>query len=54
MERHFREFVPKQPSPGLILNPQKRVDIGRAIADLVLRWEGLEPTQANAGLMEEF
>jgi hypothetical protein len=39
MERHFREFVRKQASPGLILIPQIRVSIGHAIDGLILLWE---------------
>ena len=39
MERHFREFIRNQTSPGLILIPQKRVGIGTAIDGLVLLWE---------------
>ena len=42
MERHFREFIATQTSPGLILVPQKRVSIGQAIEGLVLLWEELD------------
>ena len=42
MERNFREFTSRQTSPGLILIPQKRVDVGQAIESLVLLWEVLE------------
>jgi Domain of unknown function (DUF5615) len=42
MEVHFREFTSKQTSPGLILIPQKRVSIGKAIESLVLLWEVLD------------
>jgi hypothetical protein len=42
MERHFRAFTSEQTSPGLILIPQKRVSIGRAIESLVLLWEVLD------------
>ena len=42
MERHFREFTSTQTSPGLILIPQRRVDVGQAIESLVLLWEVLD------------
>jgi hypothetical protein len=42
MEWHFREFVQKQTSPGLILIPQERVGVGQAIEGLVLLWEVLD------------
>jgi hypothetical protein len=42
MERHFREFIRKQTSPGLILIPQRRVSVGQAIEGLVFLWEVLD------------
>jgi hypothetical protein len=45
MERHFREFTASQPSPGLILIPQKRVSIGQAIGGLTLLWEALDANE---------
>jgi Domain of unknown function (DUF5615) len=37
MPRHFRAFVGRQASPGLVLIPQT-LALGRAIDDLVLLW----------------
>jgi hypothetical protein len=42
MERHFREFIQKQKSPGLILIPQNGVSVGQAIEGLILVWEALD------------
>jgi hypothetical protein len=42
MERHFRDFIQNQNSPGLILIPQTRVSIRQAINGLVLLWEVLD------------
>jgi hypothetical protein len=42
MERHFRDFIQNQNSPGLILIPQTRVSIRQAIDGLVLLWEVLD------------
>ncbi len=42
MERHFREFIQKQSSPGLILIPQTRIGIGQTIEGLVLLAETLD------------
>ena len=42
MEWHFREFIQKQASPGLVLIPQMRVGIGQAIEGLVFLWEVLD------------
>jgi hypothetical protein len=42
MERHFREFIQKQSSPGLILIPQTRIGIGQTIEGLVLLAEALD------------
>lgn len=42
MEGHFREFIRTRNSPGLILIPQRRVNIGQAIESLVLIWDVLD------------
>ena len=42
MEGYFREFIRTRNSPGLILIPQRRVSIGRAIESLVLTRDVLE------------
>lgn len=42
MEWHFREFIQRQKSPGLVLIPQKRVGVGEAIEGLVFLWEVLD------------
>jgi hypothetical protein len=42
MERHYRDFIRKQKSPGLVLIPQKRVSVGQAVEGLVLIWEVLD------------
>jgi hypothetical protein len=44
MERHFREFIQKRSSPGLILIPQSHISIGQAIEGLVLLAEVLDAT----------
>jgi hypothetical protein len=45
MEWHFREFIQKQISPGLVLIPQRRVGIGQAIEGLILLWEVLDAAE---------
>ena len=42
MERHFRDFIQNQNSPGLSLIPQTRVSIRQAVDGLVLLWEVLD------------
>ena len=39
MEAHFRDFIPAQNSPGLVLIPQTTVSIGVAVRSLVWLWE---------------
>ncbi len=42
MERHFRDFIQNQNSPGLILIPQARVSIRQAVDGLILLWAVLD------------
>jgi len=42
MEHHFRLFIQRKRSPGLVLIPQKRITVGQAIEGLVLIWEVLD------------
>jgi hypothetical protein len=39
MEAHFRDFVATHRSPGLVLIPQRRVSIGRAVESMILLWQ---------------
>jgi hypothetical protein len=45
MESNFRTFIRTQKSPGLVLIPQTRVAVGRAIECLVLLWEIVTPKE---------
>ena len=41
MPGHFRRFIEKQASPGLVIVPQE-LDIGQAIEELLLVWAASE------------
>ena len=44
MPKHFREFIPVRPSPGVLLIRQD-LPVGQAIDILLLIWEASEPNE---------